>query len=86
MFNSSLCCSEPENPPAGHADPNTILPSPEAADALGNSTPLVVHADPNTTLQEENPWTGDISIVQVRIMHKLEDHMPTHLWKLRVQA
>ena len=69
MFNSLLCCSEPENPPAGHADPNTILPSPEAPDALNNATPLV--ADTNTTSQEENPWRGDACIVQVRIW-KLE--------------
>ena len=68
MFNSLLCCSEPENPPAGHADPNT---SPEAPDALNNATPLAVHADTNTTSQEENPWTGDVCIVQVRIW-KLE--------------
>ena len=49
MFNSLLCYSEPDDPPAGHADPNTILPPPEAPDALDNTTPLVVHAYTNIT-------------------------------------
>ena len=84
MFNSLLCYSVPNNQPAGHDGPNTTLPSPEAPDALDNTTALV--ADTNTTSQEENPCTGDACIMQVRILYKLEDHLPTYLWKLRVQA
>ena len=71
MFNSLLCCSEPDNPPV-YANPTTTSLSPEAPDALDNTTPLVVHADTNTTPQEEHPTTGNVCTMPDRSREQSE--------------
>ena len=71
MFTSLLCCSKPDNPPV-YANPTKTLPSPEAPDALDNTTPLVVQADTNTTPQEEHPTTGNVCTMPDRSREQSE--------------